>query len=625
MNIVSINKNDTNSHSGKDHQANISQPFPKKRFPSENEVSVDISKHYSQDDRPGCVGYYLVDTVDIISDDMPRKSRLTNFIIQVNHKILPYAKNQHGSKYSAKVLLENSVEKEIIIPEECFFKGTKLKQLLFREFGFRVNFIAKPECIIAALTYLNSEVIEITEVEYGYNEFKDRFFSYNLEIDDEGVNAETVYLADQTEIRARNLILNASNLKEVRDITKKFIENVIVPDLSGVNHILTAFTFLPFIYPFLEQDASNKPYVMLQGESGAMKSTRCKWFANFHGEIVNLKSFSSTANAIEQEGYWYKNALMIVDDLKLRNLSEHKDLNEMQRIIQNYSDGNNRSRMYDKYSKPIRGFLMINGEDILFNESSTLARGIILRANGKYYDFESVTLINRISKNFNLITPHFIKYVLSKNISDMDFIPKRFYRSRQYIMGIAEEFNVDRSSGNYSRVVNNFALLHTAFDIVIDFLAELFSSSERTFKTSNIRNLFLEKLKDVLKENNELILNHKPDKRFLNTLWHLLQSGDIKKQDALFPSKIEKKALIWYHRQKNNQVKIAIQLKAVYNKINNYLANEGGLGVSYNVLEKKLLSDNIIRINNSKRVSFSKRLKIYGYEFIGEYPQGLFD
>lgn len=71
-------------------------------------------------------------------------------------------------------------------------------------------------------------------------------------------------------------------------------------------------------------------------------------------------------------------------------------------------------------------------------------------------------------------------------------------------------------------------------------------------------------------------------------------------------------------------VKICINLDQAFRAVNTHLLNDGGIGTTKDALKNKLITDGMIKVLDSGRVSFTSDIKKRGVEWIGKYPRELF-
>jgi hypothetical protein len=122
-----------------------------------------------------------------------------------------------------------------------------------------------------------------------------------------------------------------------------------------------------------------KSALHLEGPSGGGKSMLASLAMSFFGDFQDhFMSWTSTANAIEGEGYFFRDSLFLIDDLKTSVVAPETVI----RVLQNYVDGSGRARLKSNASlqEPyyIRGLLLSTGEDFVDNIASINGRTIVI-------------------------------------------------------------------------------------------------------------------------------------------------------------------------------------------------------------------------------------------------------
>ena len=200
-------------------------------------------------------------------------------------------------------------------------------------------------------------------------------------------------------------------------IKSDVIEKLLNWDDPKVMYNALAFSMYPLVYPFLKDRNPNKFYMMLKGPSGSGKSQMSRWFQNFYGDFATLLAWTSTNTSINILGSAFKDALLVVDDLKVQNFRTESEAKSVMITLQNYSDGTGRQRanvdLTIRDQRIINGHLMISAEDLVISETSTIARGVIINVNSKTVKMEEVNELNNISKTFSGIMPYFIQHIIN--------------------------------------------------------------------------------------------------------------------------------------------------------------------------------------------------------------------
>ena len=167
-------------------------------------------------------------------------------------------------------------------------------------------------------------------------------------------------------------------------------------------------------------DFEQKPTLWFEGETGSGKSALCRHLARFWGNFPGSLTWDTTYGSMLKAGAEFKDALLWVDDYKVKILGD-KGVMVCKKTIQ---------AAYDLFSA--RGTLskdgtqkdivtshcnyLTNGEETPSNEASVIARMTLL----DYPKFDTTITKDRydeclrMSKDYNGITPRFIHYMLNK-------------------------------------------------------------------------------------------------------------------------------------------------------------------------------------------------------------------
>ena len=119
----------------------------------------------------------------------------------------------------------------------------------------------------------------------------------------------------------------------------------------------------------------------LQGPSGGGKTFLGNLAASFYGVFDDRPlPWTSTANAIESEGFLFRDALMFIDDFKTAIV----DSNKIIRIIQNSSNSQGRARLSSGAGyrltpmRGVRGLILSTGEDFISDVESVVGRTLLI-------------------------------------------------------------------------------------------------------------------------------------------------------------------------------------------------------------------------------------------------------
>ncbi len=187
--------------------------------------------------------------------------------------------------------------------------------------------------------------------------------------------------------------------------------------------------------------------------------------------------------------------------------------------------------------------------------------------------------------------------------------------SRDIFAEMVDEKNF--SLDNRMRIVQNLMVLSTSWETLKDFLFD--DEEERGEQTK----IFLESMHKLLQSSFERVDNERSYEKFVEGLWDLAENTRIfiPVEEYTDIRKSNGNIVGCYEIRRNRTPKICIKLSAAYNRVNSFLAHQGGIGTSIRTLEDQLLEKGLIRKVDSELVSFSDQRKIRGVEWIGKYPK----
>src|SRR5262249_33083277 len=150
----------------------------------------------------------------------------------------------------------------------------------------------------------------------------------------------------------------------------------------------------------------------------AGKSFVAKLFMNFFGDFPvssgRFTTWSATPNYIQRQGYFFKDALYLVDDYKPEVVQPY----QVVRVLQTYADGTARGRLKSDATanvlRPIRGLLVCTGEDVPEHNASATARSVIVQVPQQAKNVEAGTRCLDACKDYAGVTADFIRWLLAE-------------------------------------------------------------------------------------------------------------------------------------------------------------------------------------------------------------------
>jgi len=575
------------------------------RFPLLN------SKYKIIEDGIEC-GYYLRNGMD----DSEWKI-LTNFVVKLDDQIQATYNGKSETYCGGKVIVSGDLEFPFErLSASLFASQQKFDEFLHQLCGVKIQLNGSFKHVIDVIKEHNRNIDIISALEYGYNDELTEYRTSECIIRADGVEQKITPIMYSNEWRKNKVGFIQNQDISLIEVKKSIIEHLLKWDEYKISLLCFSFVMLALLYPFLKNTVEGKPYLLITGDSGSGKTTICRFYQSFFGQFQSLFPATSTATAINIAGHAMKDVLFCIDDLKISALSSDAKRNAFMSTIQNYSDGNSRNRANVNLEildeKEIRGLLMINGEDIVMTEASTVARGIILYLNKKEAKNEEVRYLAESSKQFSSFTLNIIQYLLSiKETVDYNSLVMENINYIQKI-GDAEKLNGE----NLPRIINNLALLKTAWDTSKVFL---FEGTE--YKAEGYDNYFNLGVKEVLVNNFNRAHNFKADEKFEEILWTLISNKSLLIQNSENLSDYTQSNLLGYYQQKKDgYLTLGINLRVAYKAVDDFLRNQGGLGIQYESLKNRLLENKKIEIPKAGMLTIGNK-QMRGAYWIGEIPK----
>ena len=219
----------------------------------------------------------------------------------------------------------------------------------------------------------------------------------------------------------------------------------------------------PFTSVSKELVGKGKTALHLLGPSGGGKTFLGVLAMNFYGDFDDrIVSWSSTANAIEAEGWHFRDSLLLLDDYKASVTNPQTVI----RILQNHADGHGRGRLKSNAKiselRHIRGLLLSTGEDFVSDIESVSGRTILLPVEPE----KNLLAGARCWQNksiYRMFLPGLVQMVISN--ADWKSIIRQFVDEK--IESLAGD---TRGLSNGLRIASNWALNWLGFELFLDYL-----------------------------------------------------------------------------------------------------------------------------------------------------------
>ena len=226
-------------------------------------------------------------------------------------------------------------------------------------------------------------------------------------------------------------------------------------DTIGVNDRRVTLSLLgavatAVLYPALK--GVNRFGLWLAGKPGSGKSFTAQLFQNFFGHFPPgdgfIATWSSTANFLQAEGYYFKDVIYVLDDYKQELIDSGAMI---VRLIQNYADGTARGRLKGSGSiaetRPIRGQLVSTGESVPDYTASAVSRLVVIRVPESAMDIERGGRCLEHCDGYSGVMSAFVHHLLAKGRMEQ-FAQRQAEAQAFFLDKVADLPNALRVAGN---------------------------------------------------------------------------------------------------------------------------------------------------------------------------------
>jgi hypothetical protein len=286
----------------------------------------------------------------------------------------------------------------------------------------------------------------------------------------------------------------------------------------GLASSLIAFALLPVLQRFFPA-AAPRPAVHLVGTSGSGKSEIASLLSSFYGQFSRdtpPAQWGDTINTVETLGYPLADSLFWVDDYK----SIYADEKTFTRFLQSYSRGMGRGRLTReakvRHEKPCRGLILSTGETTIEGEMSVVARMLVLEIppwEKRDPGGQALVQAERLREHLPGFTAHFASWI-AKQLEQCDLKADIANRFNSNMRGYREKLaNETGGQSNTGRVIQNWAVLVTVYQMLSRFLAEM------------DKDYLLPAWKDAIVESVRTLRQERASEVFLDILGQLIAGG----------------------------------------------------------------------------------------------------
>lgn len=392
---------------------------------------------------------------------------------------------------------------------------------------------------------------------FGYNDKLDHYYTPTLDITVDGITENDDVLVDLSGEGPAEFL----DMRILTDEEFNFVKSLITEHLlhllpTEITHASLAHALIPIIAPFLFKQADDSRYIFfLQGTSGAGKSFLMEKLQCLYGNFLYYGNWSGTPNSIQRIGYFFKDAMFLVDDFKRKNVSKH--YNEALTIMQTYTDNAGRTRLGVDSSLQqtyrIQGWFSMAGEDHVEGEASNVARMVVIQVPSVALNIDSGNILSKNTHLLSGFTPRYIQWILQQDKEEMTNLLTEYHKFFHEPIKLRE---------NGIRISRNIALLLLSFNYAARFI---WPADEAEKNITKLKEFLSKLIFDMV----DAAVQESSSDRFWNTLQELLAIGKVRFQstESIDSDKDAKAPIIgFYHKNE-----IYLILNNAYTEVQKHL------------------------------------------------------
>jgi DNA primase len=332
--------------------------------------------------------------------------------------------------------------------------------------------------------------------------------------------------------KARILDLQIAPPEEVKSLVQHLLTEYLRLQSYSVTLPIIAHAFLGpilFSHNFLQ---GYSPYILfITGSSGKGKTETARLAQCLWGKFTSkdkLSGWGSTPESNRQEAARCRGGMWMIDDFKRHKIGKNHWENAL-RVLTDYADLQSRKRATPgakvHSGAVIRAMLTVTGEDLPFNETSTLARSLVVNYTGDTKSKELYRKCLNRHHDYNKITTAYIAWWQKQ---DHDYWRTQLDATLDNFTNFMNA--EDLISDNSGRLASNAALSMIGMEAFLDFATSIGCyPQELTGHDLMVEHSVV--LKDILRRMVDSVNNARPSESFIGTLVQLLAAGRVRIKD----------------------------------------------------------------------------------------------
>ena len=404
-------------------------------------------------------------------------AQLSNFVLEFVEDVIELDDGHESRRFRARVTRNGETAWCWLTPQDLAVP-TKLREAILGAAGPKAQILGHPDVLCRAAAALSDPRRRTVVNAFGWDEGGTVYRSPSAWVDAHGIHAagvdDPVRVDLGAETCARHLGLLVPADREVDGLRRHVVDDLLRLAPRRVTYALLASVALAILVRFAP--AMNRPALWLLGVTGTGKSFLARLFANFFGDFglsdgSRLGSWGSTGNSLQRQGYYFRDAVFLIDDYKPDAGAGHR---EVVRLLQNYADNSARARLRSdataNVTRPMRCLLVSTGEDRPEHAASAAARTLTIAVPRGPKDFARGGRCRGRCGRYPALTADLIRHLLAAGRTAGFAVRVEAYLEH-FLEGIA-------GRQNDARIAGNLALLAAAFAEFAGYLADAWTGWE---------------------------------------------------------------------------------------------------------------------------------------------------
>lgn len=338
------------------------------------------------------------------------------------------------------------------------------------------------------------------------------------------------------------------------------------------------------------------PMIHICGTTGSRKTALSCAAMCLYGMFAPAQptdTWSSTMNSVQKLGWHLKDAPLLLDDYKIKNVKPR----DVTFLLQNYGDQTARGRLDAnstlKEVYPVRGVIISSGEDQPEGEASTLARILTVNLRKGDVELDNLSLVQDFGHYLHTLTVDYIQWLTGATL-DAESI---YSSTRNKIL---QQLETMENATNPGRVASNIAVIVTSWEVFLQYIEERGHWS--LDRIEEFRKAYKRSLYELAKEQLNLTTQERYSQVFIEAVSGLLVSG----RACLLPTPPESgQTVVGYQDDQG----VWLICNVVVDEVARSLRSAGrDLGASSRAISQMLYQDNMLLSVNPPNLRTRKRI-----------------